>query len=396
MINRILFFVENPWEERDHTRFGVELLERNGFEVAVYDVTPVFYPVVAAEYQGVNPLRHDRIRSFTTREEILTAIAGLGQETFVFFCLGATPEKFFLYQAFSRHKIRYGFLTTNALPGAEPNSRRGTRILEKLRQPLMLFDIVRRRTRNYCQQAYFRLEGDRFHGAELWVGGGSESLGYYPFPRGKNTETLWGHAFDYDLFLEHRRSNEKKSRQAVFLDAYLPFHPEYMYENSSSPVMADQYYPQLVSVFEALEEAIGLEVVIAAHPRAEYGKHPDFFKGRSVVQGKTVELVRDAQAVLLHSSTALNFAVLFRKPMIFLTINGSAGNSMDAYAQALSSWFGKNPVDIGQSLDLVDWKAEMMVDEERYQAYQDAFIKRTGSPELPLWQIIADRLKEMS
>ena len=67
---------------------------------------------------------------------------------------------------------------------------------------------------------------------------------------------------------------------------------------------------------------MGLPVVIAAHPRAGYAQAgysgPDYFGGRTLVSGQTLPLIFDSALVLTHYSTAVNFAVMARKPLLLL------------------------------------------------------------------------------
>ena len=43
----------------------------------------------------------------------------------------------------------------------------------------------------------------------------------------------------------------------------------------------------------------------------------------------------------------------------------------------------------------MDWEQELEVVEKYYQDYKNKFIKKTGSAEIPFWQIVADKLKAL-
>jgi hypothetical protein len=43
-IIKIVFFVASPFDKRDFKRFGIDLLRSNGFEVFVYDLSPIVFP----------------------------------------------------------------------------------------------------------------------------------------------------------------------------------------------------------------------------------------------------------------------------------------------------------------------------------------------------------------
>ena len=60
---------------------------------------------------------------------------------------------------------------------------------------------------------------------------------------------------------------------------------------------------------------------------------------------KTIHLIKNAEMVLTHASTALNFGVLYNKPIIFLTSNDYSityKNSINFAAKALL----KSPIDV--------------------------------------------------
>ena len=43
-ISKIVFFVASPFDKRDFKRFDIDILRSNGFEVFVYDFSPILNP----------------------------------------------------------------------------------------------------------------------------------------------------------------------------------------------------------------------------------------------------------------------------------------------------------------------------------------------------------------
>ena len=112
--------------------------------------------------------------------------------------------------------------------------------------------------------------------------------------------------------------------------------------------------------------------------------------------GRTAELIRDCEAVVCHDSTAVQFAVLLAKPVIFVTtdelMNTYEGRSIAKIAAEL----GKSPVNLdGTELQSVDWSKEMQVDAVKYAAYKAKYIKTAGSPEIPLWDIVINHIESL-
>jgi hypothetical protein len=130
--------------------------------------------------------------------------------------------------------------------------------------------------------------------------------------------------FDYDRYMEARADCGRKlvnGRFAVFLDSNLPYHSDLAFCGFQriDPV---GYYRSLNRFFGLLEREHGVKVVIAAHPRSDYDGTT--FEGRQTHRLATAELVRDAEFVLSHTSTAMSYAVLNGKPLIFIYTAGMA------------------------------------------------------------------------
>lgn len=92
----------------------------------------------------------------------------------------------------------------------------------------------------------------------------------------------------------------------VFIDIYLPFHPDIARAGQSS-ISASKYYTELSNYFKKIELKYNKIVVIAAHPKAyELKKYLSF----PIFYGKTANLIKYSSGVFSHHSAAINFAVL--------------------------------------------------------------------------------------
>jgi hypothetical protein len=125
--------------------------------------------------------------------------------------------------------------------------------------------------------------------------------------------------YDYDLYLAS--ANEKRlieSDYCVFLDQYLPHHPDFEIVNLKT-IDENEYFPQLNKYFDYIEKKYNLKVVIAAHPKALKYKSENPFNNRLIVYSQTCLLVRDAEFVMTSNSTSLSFALFYKKPLVFIT-----------------------------------------------------------------------------
>jgi hypothetical protein len=122
---------------------------------------------------------------------------------------------------------------------------------------------------------------------------------------------------DYDHYCRVNLTNERvvKGKYAVFLDINLPYQSDLVISGLPA-VNASCYFKSLNHFLDLLEDAYGVKVVIAAHPKAAYINNE--YNQREIYSLLTAELVKDAEFVITHTSTALSYAVLNSKPLVFI------------------------------------------------------------------------------
>ncbi len=381
-IKNIIILLETPLNQRDYNRFGIKTLQDNGFDVKVWNLTPF----VCSEYCNIKlnePVQLDICTSFNSLDEFKRAFLSLNQEYFIINLVAYHLKSLPVYKVLSKKEIPYCVTMNNPIPVASQKPSFFHRVKTS---------SIRQKLNFVFPKIPFKWLGVR--PASLILAGGESSLSFSSYPISKNTEILWLHALDYDLYLDELKNLEVTSEHpAVFLDQYLPFHPDFIRASSSFPVTPDKYYPLLSNFFSKLENEAGISSVIAAHPRSRYEEHNNLFMNRTIVRGKTIELVRKSKVVIIHSSTAINFAVLFRKPMIFVTTNQLNKGWMGFKIEHMASLFGKKPINL-DDLSSVEWSKEFIVNNDAYSKYERDYIKKPGTPKKPFWQIFSDYIKE--
>jgi len=201
------------------------------------------------------------------------------------------------------------------------------------------------------------------------------------------------HTLDYDTYLQEQRiaAAEPSEPYAVFLDEGMTSHPDFTFLGRKPIVDTTEYYSSLCRLFDQVESRLGLKMIIAGHPRCHYDRRRNIFQGRPVIQHRTASLVRQSRLVLLHCSTAVNFAVLFGRPLIFVTSDAIDSVEHGAIIRAMATEFDKRPLNVDRITTLT-LHQDLDVMPQIYREYRERYIKTAGSPELPAWQIIADRL----
>ncbi len=213
----------------------------------------------------------------------------------------------------------------------------------------------------------------------------------------KNKEVINAHNMDYDVYLNIKdKAKNNSSNYAVFLDENMVNHAEYSLLNLKPPATEEHYYPALSKFLKNFESATGLKVKIAFHPSYEVENKnvPSLLKDFEYFFGKTAEIIMNSKIILAHQSTSLSYAVLFKKPITFLTsdelVNSWLGPRIENFSQVLNSQLINIDNFFYQGSDIQSF---LKINEKNYKSYLDQYIKIPDSPDLPIWEIVTDYIK---
>lgn len=131
----------------------------------------------------------------------------------------------------------------------------------------------------------------------------------------KKTRQIDLYTFDFENFL-FARDIKQSTNYCVFIDQYIPFHPDNVVHGGLK-INPDVYYKELEILLDAIGKKYNLEIVISAHPQANYNQLKYFEKYR-IEYGKTAELVKNSQLVCTHFSTAVIYGIMAKKKIILL------------------------------------------------------------------------------
>jgi hypothetical protein len=398
-IQKIIFLVGQYYTERDQVRFGIELLQENGFEVSVWDLSRFIYPeTIDSLKETFGIFEKENIIRFDSVKKVVDAIGKENQETFFMSTIYYTSRTMNIFKAISQVGCKYGCTGPYTILGFShrrdnivPFKNTSQKIFDK-----KIFRKIFRKIENRIHKKYLTISSSLF---------GINCANYFALAGGKlttaigpiinnNTYIQHIHAADYDSFLKHKNVNERKSDNdfIVFIDQYLPYHPDMLISKHTDKIDSEQYYEDLKTIFDHIESLTHDKVVIAAHPKANYKGKEYLFGGRKIVYGhNSMGLISKSNLVLMHYSTAINLAVLFRKPILFITSNMLNESIFGSYINALANWFKVSPVNISDINKKIELPA---VDSEMYDAYISDFIKNPLTKDILFWQQVADHIKE--
>jgi len=398
MIKKIVFFTSSILYHRDYDRFGAEVFIKNGFEVVFFNFVPYMYPLLYNKGSKKNKYLGDQQKLFFSEEEALNEISKLTEDCFVIFLMHFRPDTFRIYKSLSKTGTPYAFTLVNYIPTAKLKSSKSERVFRlirraKLSRLLMIF-------KNYLfQPKHARYLGIRTP-TFLLAGGENTTTHSQCALAGNDTDVLWLHSFDYDIYLKNKNENPldvDNENKAVFIDAPSPRFAHNSLMPGITPVLTEEkYYPSLCKFFDRLELELNVTVEIAAHPSSDHEMYPDYFGKRRVWQKQTCEMIRRSKVVISRNSTSTCFAVLYNKPVIFHTsseVEASSKTSPLLYnlIHDMASWYGKKAINIDESLD-IDWQNELIIDKAAYARFKQMYIKTENSEDIYLWQMVANRL----
>lgn len=123
---------------------------------------------------------------------------------------------------------------------------------------------------------------------------------------------------DFERYRFHDHQQIVSGDYIVFSDNYFPLHTDNIYFRKLKRLPdAEKYQAKMREYFDYLEYKYNMPVVIAAHPKSDYkGKE---FGNRKIIKYKTDDLMAYAKMVTLHTSNTISYALLWDKPIAFVS-----------------------------------------------------------------------------
>lgn len=386
-MRRVVYLIDQPLDEWNYNRFGIQTWIDRGWDVEVWDLTPLAYPRVWRDFmESGRKLRKFEGYFPVARKNQLDAKCSQGDKIGYF--IDFAGDAYCSLRA-QMALVRSGAIRVSCATGSVPAGSYNRRGFGSRLGGLLAKGPIQA-SKRFVRGLARRLAG-RSARPGLVIVSGKRSIS----PAGNNCETVRAHNLDYDIYLGMKAAEVAAGEHAVFVDQDLCSHSDSLREDVESCVAPSRYFPALCRGLKKVSALLNVGIRIAAHPRASYRyTGAECFEGIPVEYGKTAELIRSCRLVLCHYSTAAQFAVLFRKPVVFVTTDELASSAAGEYVPEFAAALGKSIVNLDGDLESVDWQKELRVDEQRYDAYRNEYIKMDGSPELPYWDIVINHIEK--
>ena len=186
----------------------------------------------------------------------------------------------------------------------------------------------------------------------------------------KQPELIYGHSNDFSHYLKEKNKKIfKKNKTAVFLDSAGPaFTSDSALTGRKVYFTSDKWYPSLCNFFDFVESKTFVEVKILGHYKSNHISKSPIFGGREIIYGETLKMIKECDYVITRNSTAISFAVLFKKPVIFVFSNQLV-DDREAIENifGFSHLLGTSPINIDEKN--LNIEALLDVDEKKYSRY---------------------------
>jgi len=386
---QIIYLVCSHVSKRDFERLGIKNWIDNGWKVEVFDITKFLFPSFSKYInENKSSFYFEGLRVFQNINEVLSTLNNLKNKVVFIDNIGFSTAEQRIRKAARDH----GVLVRIKLGShPEPKYKKNIPNLFRLiKNPITLVNKIifffKEKIEKIVAKKYF---------PDYFVVGGIKSMSGI---NDKKTSIIKAHNMDYDFFIHEKQVKlNKKTNSIVFIDGGGAYHTDDIRLGLTPGVTADNYYPVINRGLHEIEKSLKLNIKIAAHPKSNFEisqkkyNHPIF-------ENKTFELIRDADIVVSHNSTSLQWAIIMKKPIILVKTdeieNASYAknfkNSIDEFAVIL----GKRVVNLSQLSSVNNWKDYLNVDDEKYEKYIENYVKTKGSPEKLLWNIVIEYIEK--
>lgn len=383
---KVIYLVNDPFTIRDFERFGVKNWISYNWEVQVFDVSKILYPdywenvdrnKISSNFEG--------LKIFQNINEVLSAINNLKNKVVFIDKLGISNLEMRI-RAVARAHGKLVKISTGSLPFGSINKNILSLFIQIMRPVIFMKKLI-----SFVQEKFKKIKVKTY--IDYLVVDGRKSI---PKINENKTLIIQAHNLDYDFLVkENQVKSNKNSNYLVFIDQYLPYHPDYIKKGTKPPVSEDCYFSIIDHGLNAIAKSLKLNIKIAAHPLSNYASKQKKYN-YPIFENKTFMLIRDAAVVISHCSTALGWAVFTKKPIIFITTDEIQNANHSRFAKNINNYatiLGKKTVNFSQLSSKDNWINHLNIDCEKYEKFVENYIKIKGSPDKPYWNIVIEYIE---
>lgn len=386
--------------ERDVVRFGKEAFERRGYRPHFVSCWNALYGGTGVGAEKGEFRNHPDAVAPASRAEIEQFLDGLAPTDFILMTVPLLKETAWLFRALDDRGLTYSYMWLGKYPTNFPYDFSSW---AETRRTLRAMTVdLRQLTLRVWEYAKVLLAVGlpllHLKGPSLYVRAGRFEIPFYTFvPKLRTGEIIEVGSFDmqWAKLAETARGPLPDGPYGIFLDEAMGHHPDWKIEGGQ-PENMPAINADIHRTLDRIESDIGMPVVVALHPKSDYGpeEYASVYGDRPAFKNNTAALVQGATFVLGHASTSMGMAVIFNKPVMFLT-NRFIRESRDGlYVDYLSAWMNMPAIEMDQ-LDNMPASTIRIpkINCFGYARYRTNFIHSPDAHLGPIWDHVIDRFE---
>jgi len=201
---------------------------------------------------------------------------------------------------------------------------------------------------------------------------------------------------EFTNFLNLKERKNKSIKNILYLDQDIPQAFDFKIGNKATTLDKEKFLVHLEKVFCVLENKFKyFNLTIAAHPRRNTNNIPI---KRKFIFDQTIYLIKNSDLIFTHHSLALKYAVLLRKPIVFLLVE-MLKREMYAYESVLKFYAKElgSKIITTNSFFLnnekkINMKSLFEFDEKKYKKFEENYIGFPGLKSRGRWKTILKHL----
>ena len=378
----IFIFFQPPTLSHERNYYFQDLI-RNKINIEVWDITYILF----GNLKLTDEIERDYIKKIDSKREFEKCLSKENLKEVVFIvAVTFNLKSLWLYRTLTKYRCTICCFNRGNRPGLIGNKYR--RILKAVKNHD--FKRIYQFITNWIARCYRKTELVKDFDIVFAAGNEAEEL----YKRDSKVVSI--NSFDYDNYTQILKKPLRlvNERYCVFIDEMLPSHPDFGILGIKT-IDPSLYYRKINKFFKNVENKFQLKVVIAAHPKADYTNNP--FEKRANYKYQTSELVKNCEFAIAHTSVSINFAVLFKKPILLIYDNEIKDVHYDNVYLAILSFANALKCSL-YNIDDFDQFQQISfpkIDTERYEQYKYQYLTSKISEDKLSKDIILDYMLQL-
>lgn len=362
-MHHLLFIVETIPDKLLYERLGLVYLKKMGCKI------DILYVASVSRKEYYKKTKYKNQKNFIDGKNKLEIINYLKKKikksTIVFTIYRQNTNTFFIYEYLKNNKVKIALIGREAVLQKRKDFKDILIIL--ITSPLLFFKLLFKK--------FFYIDTNKLNYDYIFTSG---KLLEKKFK--KNGRIIKIHHYDLDFFLNAKKFKKKK-KYALFISP-ATLNPD-IYDNNPGYKIKNilnfknnKYFQNIKVFLNSLKNITKFDILVAKHPKDNFDleKKINFKCYKNI----TPELVKNSEFVICFDSSAFQFAILSRKPVIFLTSNNFPKLVKDDILTRCN-FFDKSPMNIENKLNINELKNNLRIDNKKYENYKNLYISNANN-----------------